>query len=648
MPQDELAPSSLNISLCFLSTLLGVEHIQTWAYLKFDVMNRLIRHSLPIPYLLATALAAAQNPADHPAPATVPHITVTTRLVTVDVVVRAHDQPVRGLTRDDFTVLEDGHPQTLNSFEPHGAADNAAPVTSPRVPSLPPDTYTNLPVTQVADSVTVLLLDGLNTESADQLFVRREMIRYLKELPTGRRIAVFTLGAQLRLLQGFTDDVTLLLAALDRKEAATASAMTIPKSQVADERNAVDWMAEAGASPLLVDSYSNFVNKSDANETNRRIVLTVEAMEQLARYLAGIPGRKNLVWFSGSFPLQFFATERNPAHSDNHGQAVPIRDANDVLRSAIDLLVAARVAVYPVDARGVLLANMFGAEQQGDYARVINGVAAHDPSQDTAMLFAQRVAEHGTMDVLAKETGGRAVYDDNGFKEGMANAVSDGSNFYTLSYTPTNHKFDGRLRHIEIRLAANAVPTKAQLYYRRSYYADDGPAREERGSSGQRLVFAAAMNRGVPAATQIVFEARVVPADPQPASIPLPPHKPPLKGPLTRYDIDYAIGPRSLDLSPLPSGERHGEIVIAATAWSTDGKALTGNVLTRSFALTRAQYLQSGQSGLQFHQTLDIPSCPVFLRLGVYDPASGHMGTFEVPLSVQPGQPLGTKTRGCD
>ena len=68
---------------------------------------------------------------------------------------------------------------------------------------------------------------------------------------------------------------------------------------------------------------------------------------------------------------------------------------------------------------------MFGAEQQGDYARVINGVAAHDPSQDTAMLFAQRVAEHGTMDVLAKETGGRAVYDDNGFKEGMANAVSD-------------------------------------------------------------------------------------------------------------------------------------------------------------------------------------------------------------------------------
>jgi hypothetical protein len=145
------------------------------------------------------------------------------------------------------------------------------------------------------------------------------------------------------------------------------------------------------------------------------------------------------------------------------------------------------------------------------------------------------------------------------------------------------------------------------------------------------LIFAAAMNRGVPAATQIVFEARMVPADPQPASIPVPQHKPPLNGPLTRYDIDYAIGPRALDLSALPSGERHGEILIAATAWSPDGKALTGNVLTRSFTLTPAQYRESGESGLQFHQTLDIPSGSVFLRLGIYDPASGRMGTLEIP-----------------
>ena len=605
-----------------------------------------LRLSAPLLLLSVVApIAAAQNPPANPASPATPRITVTTRLVTVDVVVRDHGQLVRGLTRDDFLVFEDGHPQTLSFFEAHTASDGPAQAALLRTPALPADTYTNLPVTHVTDSVTVLLLDGLNTEAADQLLVRREMIRYLKELPPGRRIAVFTLGSQLRMLQGFTDDVPLLLAALNRKDAASPAAMTIPKSQIVDERNTLAWMAEAGAPAILVDTYTNFVHDADAGETGQRIALTLEAMEQLARYLAGIPGRKNLVWFSGSFPLQFFATQRDPYHSDNNGLPVPIRDSNDVLRSTIDLLTAARVAVYPVDARGVLLDNMFPADQQGDYARIIDGVGGAaggspvvTPAQDTAMLAAQRVADHGTMDVLAKETGGRAVYDDNGLKEAMADAVSDGSNFYTLAYTPTNDKFNGRLRHIEIRLKPGHTPQRPQLFYRRSYYADDGTAREDRGSSGQRLVFSAAMRHGVPAATQIIFEARVAPADPQPSSVPVPAHKPPLKGPLTRYFIDYAIGPRALGLSPLPNGDRRGEIVIAATAWDLDGKALTGTALTYSFQLSPAQYLQSGQIGLQFHQSLDIPAGQVFLRLGIYDPASGHMGTLEIPLPAQPGK----------
>jgi VWFA-related protein len=561
-----------------------------------------------------------------------PRIWVTTHLVSVDVVVREHDRPVTGLIQDNFVVLEDGRPQTVNFFEAHTAGDAAA---LPRPPALPLDTYTNLPVTHVTDSVTVLLLDALNTEAPDQLYVRREMIRYLHKLPAGRRIAVFTLGTQLRMLQGFTDDVSLLLAALDRKDAAAPAAMTIPKSQIADERNTLAWMAEAGAPPMLIDTYTNFVHGADADETGQRIALTIEAMEQLARYLAGIPGRKNLVWFSGSFPLQFFATERNPYHSDNNGQAVPMRDSNDVLRSAIDLLTAARVAVYPVDARGVLLGTTFAADEQGDYARIVNGAAVTSPSQDTAMLAAQRVAEHGTMDVLAQQTGGRAVYDDNGLQEAMADAVNDGSNFYTLAYDPTNRSFNGRLRRIEIRLAPGATQWKAQLDYRRSYYADDRPSAQDRGTSGQRLVFAAAMHRGVPAATQIIFEARVAAADPQPASIPIPPHKPPLQGPLTRYEIDYAVGPRALDLSMQPDGERRGQIVIEAAAWTADGKLLTADGTEHSFTLTPQQYRQSGQIGLQFHQTLDVPAGPVFLRLGIYEPATGQIGSLEIPLQAK-------------
>jgi hypothetical protein len=143
------------------------------------------------------------------------------------------------------------------------------------------------------------------------------------------------------------------------------------------------------------------------------------------------------------------------------------------------------------------------------------------------------------------------------------------------------------------------------------------------------------MHRGVPAATQIIFEARVAAADPQPASIPIPPHKPPLQGPLTRYEIDYAVGPRALDLSMQPDGARRGQIVIEAAAWTADGKLLTADGTEHSFTLTPQQYRQSGQIGLQFHQTLDVPAGPVFLRLGIYEPATGQIGSLEIPLEAK-------------
>ena len=107
-------------------------------------------------FFLLPAVVAAQSSAPGPSSQPAPPISVTVHLVTVDVVVREYSLPVHGLTREDFIVLEDGHPQTISFFEPHTAADDSTPADVPRVPSLPPDTYTNLPVTHVTDSVTVL------------------------------------------------------------------------------------------------------------------------------------------------------------------------------------------------------------------------------------------------------------------------------------------------------------------------------------------------------------------------------------------------------------------------------------------------------------------------------------------------------------
>jgi len=137
------------------------------------------------------------------------------RIVVLDVVVSGKNaRPVSGLDKKDFLVSEDGHPQTITNFEVHTGAQS--PQATP--PFLQPNIYTNIPRIQSSDSLTVLVLDSLNTPLDDQTHVRTQMLKYLKKLPAGRRMAIFALGTQLRLLQAFTDDPALLTASLNNQK----------------------------------------------------------------------------------------------------------------------------------------------------------------------------------------------------------------------------------------------------------------------------------------------------------------------------------------------------------------------------------------------------------------------------------------------
>ena len=296
-------------------------------------------------------------------------IKVSSHLVVVDVVVRKGDHTVSGLKQSDFTVYEDGVPQTISNFSPHfaneqadaGGAAGQAPGQAPSgAPSLPPDTFSNLPVANVTDSVTVLLLDGLNTAPADVQYVRREMIKYLKGSPPNRRIAVFVLAQDLRMLQGFTTDTSQLMAALARADATSPASLLPPDEERIDEAAEIADMKAAGMPGMDIGNAKNWMAEADASQTQMRAEITLDAMEQLSRYVGGVPGRKNLVWFSGSFPLQFFAVTQNPLGDTS---IAPAADFNELVKETADMLAAARVAVYPVDARGVLLQPMFAANQ---------------------------------------------------------------------------------------------------------------------------------------------------------------------------------------------------------------------------------------------------------------------------------------------
>jgi VWFA-related protein len=129
------------------------------------------------------------------------------RTVVVDVVVTGRNgQPIEGLPKEDFVVTEDGHPQTIATFEEHTARSSVQAGSS----ELPPNVFTNIPRVNPADSVTVLLLDSLNTPLEDQRTVRDEMLKYVKGLQPGTPVAIFALGKRLRLVQEFTGDPALL------------------------------------------------------------------------------------------------------------------------------------------------------------------------------------------------------------------------------------------------------------------------------------------------------------------------------------------------------------------------------------------------------------------------------------------------------
>lgn len=576
-------------------------------------------------FLSSAQLVSAQSqqqsaPASPPAPT----LKVTTRTVIVDVVVNEGGKTVSALKQSDFTLLEDGKPQKVDFFEPHFAdATKAGAIAA--TPPLPEGTYTNVPVAHVNDAVTVLLLDSLNTEIADQSFVRSRMIGYLKALPKGRRIAIFTLGTQLRMLEDFNADPAPLIAALENKQGGQQLSALRSESDTNQENQALEQMREAGASEDSIQSYLDFILTDTAARSSARVDKTLEALQQMARYLSGIPGRKNLVWFAGTFPTDLLPGEFDQDHSSRDNSR---SYAND-LHATADLLAAARVALYPVDAGGAKVGSMFSSSNSVGSGPAEKGSGQTFANQ-TLAADTQSYSEHTTMDELAKETGGRAVYNSNSLMDAIDHALNDGSSFYTLAYSPTDQNFNGAPRKIDIKVAGG----KYQLLFRRTYLADQDAAPAKPGPMASNSVFVSAMRRGVPAASQIGFVVRAVPAGPQPPPAPIAGQNTNLKGALTRYAIDYAADPRAIGLNLTPKGFHQGQVVIVSAAYDKQGKILNVVSTTQPIAVGPEAYTTFRQSGVQLHQIIDLPKGELYLRTGIYDPASGHMGTLEIPLKV--------------
>ncbi len=532
--------------------------------------------------------------------------------VILDVVVTDRSgQPVEGLHQGDFVVAEDGHQQTITSFEEHAGAQAVQAAST----SLPPNIFTNVPRVKPADSVTILLLDTLNAQPKEQITVRAQLLKYLKGLKPGNPIALFALESRLRLIHGFTTDPAVLAEALSHEKG--GAPLLQSDAELENNEVIVNEPGEAKEPGLTVansEFLQPFLTGQGSSATDRRVEATLEALQELARSVAGIPGRKNVVWSSTAFPLTI---SPDPSLSGQFSSAFStVRGYEDEVRKTDALLTASRVAIYPIAAEGVTT----------------------NVAQDVELGIPPVASDRSTMDLIAKDTGGIAFYDTNGFDGVLSRVIDHGSHFYTLSYVPTNTATDGKYRNTEVKVSTEGY----KLSYRRGYYAAGGKSAQG-GTAGHPTH--GFMRPGMPDSTQIHFALQVQPGASQSGKNPAPQASNQvevstyaggnsrLKGPRTRYTVEFGIAQQDLQLNQDSGGTRRGRIESTLVVYDHDGKALNWIVKHVDLHIDAAHFKSVQVNGIHFPLEIDIPKSGVYLQAGVYDELSNQNGTLEIPLS---------------
>ncbi len=569
------------------------------------------------------------------------------RVVIVDVVVQDNkDAPVEGLAREQFQLLEDGRLQKLTSFEEHSGLPDAP--TLARMAKLPPNVFSNAPLIKTGDAANILLLDSLNTEMADQSYVHAEMVKFIREIRPGTRLAIFTLGSRLRFVQGFTGDAALLMAAADGKNSAgnpTLSPLLQTGAEKDANQRAIDQMSELQAATQAnmqgrIDALRQFQAETTASQLDLRIKTTLEAMQQLGMYLEGIPGRKNVVWFAGSFPVSNLssATSGNSAQSSG-GLPDPgsiLRQYDDSVVKTANILAAAQVAIYPISSQGVAVDRHYDFSNKQPQ-RAPGGAPGQAITQyqneDLAGGSVERNASYAGMEVLARSTGGEAYHGANTLNEVLDHVIKVGTHYYTLTYSPTNRNMDGRLRKIQV----NVEGGKYRLSYRRGYYATDSfltsTSKQKPGSDPLRPL----MDHGTPDSTEILFTVQITPAANQPGAgsdSQRAGDNPKLKGPLTRYAMTFTVSPEHLSLKTGTDGLRHGALEVTAVLYDRDGRPVNWMVRLLQVPVPPDRYGQVQANGIAFKVEIDAPESAAYLRSGLYDLEAGKAGTLEVPLTA--------------
>jgi VWFA-related protein len=550
-----------------------------------------------------------------------PAIRVSVRLVLADAVVTDKDgKVVTGLGPQDFTVLEDGKPQKVTMVWFEQPAELARVLRGQRA-IMPPNVTTNRPAYRMPSGAPVIvLLDALNTPVQDQSRARLEMLKYLdKQLQPGQQIAVYTLARSLKMLQDFTDDPALLKAAVQSFNPSVSMEL-----QIADVNQRLPRLSGAlpdsgvrspGRDPgLFIQRMQEFYEEQTNVVTDARVGMTLTAFRGIAQAVAGLPGRKSLVWVSGAFPMATYSRViQYSANPNNDPNRVRIENLyEDKLRETDSILTDAQVAVYAVDARGLMGQLLGGAEDQGvSKAGTLVGGAEYAQSLQLASGALQET--QATMKQVAGDTGGKFFINQNELDHSVALSVQDGASYYLLGYSPEG-KADSKYHKIEVKVNRPGATVRARHGYYAAGSGDDAKATKQRDAE-----VGMAMQYGSPGATGVTFDARVTP--PTPAA-------------KMKVGIDFIVDPSTISAQDDAGGKKLA-LEFHAAAYGSNRKLAGQKDVAIKPTLKPADFTRIQQQGLPYHVDVELPPGRYTLRLGVVDQHNGVIGTADMPLALE-------------
>jgi VWFA-related protein len=531
------------------------------------------------------------------------------RLVTLEVVVKdSKGNHIKGLKAGDFKVFEqtpsrnkERREQKIRSFHEVNIADLTA--GNAAVKPTQPGVYSNA-VTMEKDPVppTILLVDGLNTNVEFQAQVHAQMLQMLRQLPTDVPIAVFVLGNRLVMLQSFTTGPRLLQAALQK-----ASSTKGKGGAGADPRDDPDSTGSAMAAtahvpPEMVAAARGLDQGVYAASMDKRVEMTINALESIARNLAGYPGRKNLLWLSTSFPISL-----SPLGRTSEGY----RNYEGLLQELNGVLSDAKISVYSINVAGVQAPQFFttGARPPSGSGRRVASTVGREITMQSS--------EQDTSQELAEGTGGQVCTGDNDLGDCIRKAVNDSSDYYEIAYYPDSPDWNGEYRKVTI----DAEQRGARLAYREGYFATPQGGGD---AKNQAIELQSACEDGLNATSLAITARRLPPDSPE------------------QLKFSLAVDASALTLAPTGDGGVQLNVAVGVCTFDKNGLPLKLMNYPMVAKLNAKQYGALAAAG-KVSESIFVPGPrPAALRLLVLDVASGREGSIHIDADETSGLPAQT------